>query len=56
MNKALPSYYYADPCEVAIRNEEKKCTGCKNLCGTLGKEFCGIGKRTLVQCNRFKEK
>ena len=56
MNKALPAFMYENPEAVAIRNEEKKCTGCKHLCGVLGNHFCGVGKRTLVRCNRFKEK
>ena len=56
MSKVLPAFMYGNPETAAIRNEEKKCTGCRNLHGTLGKAFCGVGKRTLVRCNRFKEK
>lgn len=56
MSKVLPAFMYGNPETAAIRNEEKKCTGCKNLYGTLGRMFCGVGKRVLVRCNRFKEK
>jgi rRNA maturation endonuclease Nob1 len=56
MNKALPAFMYGNPESAAIRNEEKKCTGCKSLMNTLGREFCGIGKRKLERCRKYSEK
>ncbi len=53
MPKAMPRYMYGDPLDAAIRNEERKCTGCRHLLPILDREFCGIGRRTLTKCRKY---
>lgn len=53
--KAMPAYLYGDPCEAAIRREEKHCTGCKHLFELIDRKFCGVGRRKLERCGRFEE-
>lgn len=55
-SSALPRYMYGDPSEVAMRNEEKQCTGCRHLAKLLGREFCGVGRRKMTRCKKFDEK
>jgi len=53
---AYPSSMYRDPLESAIRAEERRCTGCKNLEKAFNREFCGIGRRELKKCGKFELK
>jgi hypothetical protein len=50
----LPAFFYGDPMEIAIKQEERQCTGCKHLQTAFDREFCGIGRRDLVRCKRYK--
>lgn len=56
MSKAMPAYMYGDPCEAAMRQEAKQCTGCRHEMTVAKRTFCGAGRRKMVRCHRYDDK
>ena len=55
MAKAMPAFMYKDPMEAAIRLEEPVCKGCIHKITLQERAFCGVGKRELKKCDRYKQ-